>query len=154
MTTKQRSETAAELQAKLAELQRQIAALTQVESSVNSEAVASLTAKDWRTIRLNMVQHDRNNQPIFDREKNAYKLVKGADVKDYMFCRGFESTLIARANKGQPVELGTTVNPKTGYSQLMYATETIERLIAANFVKPDRFVKAEPKARKPRKSSK
>lgn len=139
------------LQEQLAALQAQIAELTQAESRVNSEAVASLSAKEWRLIQMNLVQHDKNNNPIFDRTTNSYKLAKGADVKDYMFCRGFVSTLVSRENKGLPVKLGTEVNPKTGYSQLRYAVETIERLIAGGFVKPDRFVKAEPKARRNRK---
>lgn len=137
-----------ELQALLASVQAEIAGLTQSESSVNSEAVASLTADEWMRIRLNLVVHDKNNKPQLAADRKSYALVKGAARTDYMFAKGFESTLRSRARKGLPVQLGTEIAEKSGKSQLMYAVETIERLIAGGFVKADRFAKPSKKARK------
>lgn len=138
------------LEALLAQVQAELAALkgAKVSAKINVDAVAALTATEWRTIQMNLVQRGKDNSPIFDRETNSYKLFKGADVKDYMFCKGFVSTLKAREAKGEAVKLGTEINPKTGYSQLRYATETIERLIAGGFVKPERFVASATKSRK------
>ena len=136
------------MQEQLARIQAEIAALTQSESNVNSEAVASLTADEWKRIRMNLVVHDKKNQPQLAADHKSYALVKGASRTDYMFAKGFESTLRARQAKGLEVTLGTEIAEKSGKSQLMYAVETIERLIAGNFVKGDRFAKPSKKAKK------
>ena len=145
MTTKNKSSVAS-LQQQLAALQAEIAALTHTESRVNSEAVASLSAKDWNAIRFNMVVHDNQNRPQLAKDRKGYALVKGADVKLYMAAKGFANTLLAQERKGETVGLKTTLNDK-GRSQIMYATETIEALIEQGFVKPDRFIKTASKKR-------
>ena len=153
------AQSVAALEATLAKVQAELAALRGASTGVNGEAVANLTADEWNQIRFNMVVHDRNNKPQLAKGRKGYELVKGADVKLYMAAKGFAATLYSIAAKitkgelpaGTPIKLHTKLNDD-GRSQLMYATETIASLIAQGFVKPDRFVSAAKKATK--KSSK
>jgi hypothetical protein len=145
------AQSVAALEATLAKVQAELAALRGANTGVNGEAVAKLTAAEWQSIRFNMVVHDKNNKPQLAKGRKGYELVKGADVKLYMAAKGFANTLLAQQRNGEPVGLHTEVNDK-GRTQLMYATETIASLIAQGFVKPDRFISAAKKAT--RKSSK
>lgn len=147
MSTATRSNAVAALEATLAKVQAELAALRGSQSPVNAEAVAKLTAAEWNSIRFNMVVHDGNNKPQLAKGRKGYALVKGADVKLYMYTKGFYATLKAQAANGEPVSLHTEINDK-GRSQLMLATETIAALIEQGFVKPDRFIKATRKSSK------
>jgi hypothetical protein len=101
--------------------------------SVSAAAVGRFTQAHWRTLRFAMVVGGAE-KPQLAKGRKGYALVKGADIKWYMGCKGFENTLKAQAAAGEPVGLHTTPNPKTGRTQVQYAQEILTAMVSAGFI--------------------
>jgi hypothetical protein len=143
-----------ELRRELAEINAQLQALTSESYSVSEAAVRRLSIADWQKIRMSMVEHDRNNQPVKVKGENRFKLVKTANPKTYSAIHGLINTLRSRAQNGLPVELSATLNSK-GRSQIMFAQEVLTACVNEGFVNPKAAIlQDEPKVRASKKSSK
>jgi len=145
------------LKAQLAEITAQIAALTSEASQYGEAVVRRFTALHWRTIQAAMIVDGSCDDKgritgKLRQDGKGYALVKKADVKLYMACKGFYGTLKAREANGLPIELSATPNDK-GRSQVMFAGEIIEQLVKDGWLSKDSaLLKAEPKARSTKKS--
>lgn len=131
-TTKSATAEAAALQAELAKIQARIAALTGESLTVSVEAVKRFNREHWRALRFAMVVGGEEN-PKLRTDRKGYALVKNADPKWYMACKGFENTLRSREENELPVELSAEPNDK-GRSQIMYAQETLSAMVEAGFI--------------------
>lgn len=160
MSTKTKASAVETLQAELARIQREIAALTQEEYSVSEAAVRRFTADHFKALRMTMVIHDGQNQPVKAKGRNAWALKKNADAKLYYNLKGLEGTLrsreIAKA-KGEDVkvELSSTLNDK-GRSQIMFAQEVLQSCIDGGWLGSDSpLLRNEPakKVGRPRKQA-
>lgn len=121
-----------------AEINAQIARLTAKKAVVTEEAVSKLTEQHFHTLRFALVVGGAE-APKKQRGKNAYELIKGADVKWYMALKGFENTLAAKAARkarGENVEVAlyNEPNERTGRTQRQYAQEILTEMHNGGFI--------------------
>lgn len=113
----------AELKAIVAGLTEQLSKLTskgavkaakqEVEVTVTEAEINALNAEDWDTLRYLVVERDDDGNFVLERNQKGtkqYKLVKNAQRRWYMVCRGFAQTL-QRGNElsDEQVTLGQEV---------------------------------------------
>jgi hypothetical protein len=134
-TTKSATSAVVALQAELAALQARIAALTGESLSVSAAAVGRFTQAHWHTLRFAMVVGGAE-KPQLAKGRKGYALVKGADIRWYMGCKGFENTLKAQASNDEPIGLHAEPNAKTGRTQVQYAQEILTAMVEAGFIDP------------------